>query len=191
MFISDFFSKNFNFKNTNHPRRSTIGKRTEKVADLKTQIIAIETEVVDLTWTGELLVSPKFQAIYQQPEDYMTQVLELLSDPGFTEQQKIIAALALQKLPLPKLVAFDLQMLSFCEQGLIPDTVLEWAVFPPYDWNTKLAENYTRAEVRDLLLKFSTSSVVSSERKQFIQSEILTGNAKKQIKLLRETGQLK
>jgi len=58
------------------------------------------------------------------------------------DQQKIIIALSMQSLDLPRFLLFANDMLRFLESGLVSYDVFKLAVFPPLDWNTKLAENY-------------------------------------------------
>lgn len=51
---------------------------------------------------------------------------------------------------MPWFLLFAQHMLQFLESGTISHGVFELAVFPPYDWNTKLIESYEERDVAQI-----------------------------------------
>jgi hypothetical protein len=159
--------------------------------DFAARIERIQSQARDLTWLGALFRSPEFVEVYSQPPEFREQALQLLRAPDASEPQKIIAALSMQKLPLPELVEFSEQVLRYLESGLLSERVFERAVFPTWDWNTSLCENVADPAVQRLLALVLASPSVSSRRKQIVRDELLTGNARHQVLDLRAAGQIK
>ncbi|HBL58677.1 MAG TPA: hypothetical protein DDZ80_09220 [Cyanobacteria bacterium UBA8803] len=159
--------------------------------DFNAAIISIDAKIVDLTWPGGLFEYEEFRNIYVHPEMYKAEALAALNSQALTEQQKIIVALSMQNLELSNFLVFSREVLSLLEKGTISQAVFDWAVFPSYDWNTKWVDNRTAVEVQQILAEISNSKSVSEEKKKYIQEEIITGMAEKQVLYLREIGQIK
>jgi hypothetical protein len=153
-------------------------------------IKSIEAEVVDLTWTHELLRSVEFVQIYNTPQQYTEYVVDFMSQERFTDQQKSIAILSMQKLPLHGLVRLHYNLLELLEEGQLKADVFDFAVFPPYDWNTEIAENFENPAVTRLMKRMLSSPAVPSSRKAYIENEILSGRAKETVRDLREMKQI-
>lgn len=167
------------------------GDRGEAVDDFIARIARIKAAIGDLTWTGGLLAYEDFTEVHARPEAYLDQALDALRRGGAGEQEKIIIALSMQKLPLPELVRFSEQVLKDLEAGLVSERVFEHAVFPTYDWNTALVEGYGDAGVQRLLQLVLASPSVSPRRKEIVKDEILSGNAQRDVLELRAAGELK
>ncbi|HBB31991.1 MAG TPA: hypothetical protein DC064_09395 [Cyanobacteria bacterium UBA9273] len=166
-------------------------QKADKMPDFNAAIISIDAKIVDLTWPGGLFEYEEFRNIYVHPEMYKAEALAALNSQALTEQQKIIVALSMQNLELSNFLVFSREVLSLLEKGTISQAVFDWAVFPSYDWNTKWVDNRTAVEVQQILAEISNSKSVSEEKKKYIQEEIITGMAEKQVLYLREIGQIK
>ncbi|HET8644336.1 MAG TPA: hypothetical protein VFO85_02530, partial [Vicinamibacteria bacterium] len=69
-------------------------------------------------------------------------------------------------------------------------TVFERAVFPTYDWSTTLVEAGDDAAVQRLWRRVLASPAVGARRKEIVEREILTGNARRDVLELREAGEI-
>jgi len=154
------------------------------------RIRKIEAQIVDLTWMGGLFEYPEFREIHEHPTSYLSEVSAALRSPEFTDQQKKIIALSMQKLDLPRFLQFANDMLRLLGSGLVSQDVFGLVVFPPYDWNTKLAENYEQPDVARFLRSVLESKQVDTNEKKYIREEILTGKAKSYVLMTREVGLL-
>lgn len=155
---------------------------------LLTRVGAIAARIRDLTHPGGLLGYPEFVEVFLEPERYLDEALELLAGPEPTEIEKAIVALAMQRLPLSSFVAFAEQALRGLESGVLTERVFDTAVFPTYEWNTVLAENFADPAVRRLLERVIASSSVGEGSKAMAGGEILSGKAAKAVLELRSAG---
>jgi hypothetical protein len=155
------------------------------------RILAAEAEVGDLTSSSTLFISEDFCSIHADPLRYIDDALEFMSNVLHTEQQKEIAALSMQRLPLPNFVQFATNLLTLRERDLISSVLFRRAVFPTYDWNTKLAESYDNEPVAAALSTIVASNAVDIGTKVYIQEQILSGKARSYILDLKEAGQLR
>ena len=164
--------------------------RGERVDDFMGRIARIKAAIGDLTWTGGLFAYPEFREVHAHPEAYLDEALKALAGPA-TEDEKVIVALSMQKLPLPQLLLFDEGALRLLETGGVSEAVFEQAVFPTYDWNTALAENFADPGVQRLLQRVLASPKVGARRKEIVKDEILTGNAQKDVIEMRAAGEIR
>lgn len=158
--------------------------------DLAARIRRIEEQITDLTHAGALLGCPEFLEVYAQPEGHLEDALRVLRTPEVSEVQKTIAALSMQRLPLQKFVEFSEQVLGSLEAGRVSERVFETAVFPTYDWNTMLAENFSDPAAQRLLRLVLASPAVGKIRKAIVRDHILSGNSQKAVLELRDAGQI-
>jgi len=167
------------------------GNRSERVDDFIARVTRIKAKIGDLTWTGGLLGVEDFREIHAHPQTYLDAALRALEGTALGDEEKIIVALSMQKLPLPELVRFSEGVLSLLEAGRVSETVFQHAVFPTYDWNTALPEDFADSGVQRLLQRVLDSPSVNARRKEIVKDEILTGNAQKDVLELREAGEIK
>lgn len=147
----------------------------------------IENQIGDLTWTGGLFEYQEFREIYNNPEKYLPEVYNALENPEYSEQQKTIMGLSMQGLTLPKFLLFANNTLRLLESGNVSRKVFEDVVFPTYDWNTKVVENYENPEVTEFLKSVLDSKEVGNRRKEIVREQILTGKAKSYVLDLRQS----
>lgn len=159
--------------------------------DFVARIRKMRESVEDLTWTGALFALPAFTEIHSQPQAHVDDALAALAGSGVSEDEKVIIALSMQKLPLVEFVRFSERVLECLEAGRLSDVAFESAVFPTYDWNAALAENFADADVQRLLDRVLASPAVSSVRKEIVRDVILTGDALKDVLELRGAGEIK
>ena len=157
--------------------------------EFKDKIAQIQEKIVDLTSIWDVFRSEIFKELYNNPEIHLTDVVNFLSNNQVSDTQKTIAALSIQNLPLPKFLLFAKKVLALREKGKISEQVFYTAVFPPYDWNTQLHENYTDKAVKELLLTIKASTAIDKETKAYVD-KIITGKALEDINRLVEMGQL-
>lgn len=165
--------------------------RGDRVDDFMARITRIKAAIGDLTWTGGLFAHEDFRQIHVHPQAHVEEALAALQSGETGEEEKVIAALSMQKLPLPELLRFSERVLDLLEKGLVSEAVFEQAVFPTYDWNTSLAERFDAPEVQRFLQRVLASPAVSAQRKELVKDEILTGNARKDVLELREAGEIR
>lgn len=158
--------------------------------DFKQEIIKVDKAIQDLTWPGALFKYPFFREIHDKPHLHMSTALQVLESRALTEQQKIITALTMQRLPLKEFIKFSEQVLLLLEESKISSEVFRWAIFPTYDWNTLLVKNYRSRAVKELLNKVLQSQEVNDEIKVLVREEIQTGKARKQVQYLKDIGQI-
>jgi hypothetical protein len=167
------------------------GNRGERVDDFIARIARIKTTVGDLTWTGGLLRVPEFRQVHAHPREHRDAALAALESATLGEEEKVIVALSMQKLPLPELVRFGERVLDLLEADRVPETVFNHAVFPTYDWNTALVEGFADPAVQRLLQRVVASPRVNDGRKHIVKDEILTGNAQRDVVEMREAGEIR
>src|SRR6185369_14181732 len=95
----------------------TAGNRGEGVEDFIARITRIKATIGDLTFTGGLLRLEDFREIHAHPQTYQGAALQALEGAALGEEEKVIVALSMQKLPLPELLRFSEQVLSLLEAG--------------------------------------------------------------------------
>ena len=154
---------------------------------LATRVKDIAARIKDLTHPGALLGYPEFVEVFIEPERHLSEALEVLAAPEPTEIEKTIGGLAMQRLPLASFVTFAEQALSHLESARLTERVFDGAVFPTYEWNTALAENFTDPPVQAFLQRVLASSSVGAGPKA-MASEIVSGRAAKAVLELRSAG---
>ncbi len=157
---------------------------------LEEEMISIEAEVVDLTFAGELFRSSRFRDIYSNPHKNLEMILKTLQCEKLTDTQKQIAAFTMQNLLLNEFLLFGKRLLIMVEGHQISSQLFRIAVFPPYEWNTKLQENFEDESVHAFLAEIKDSAAIPQDLKDYIH-EVMTGNALVDIRKLRSAGQLK
>lgn|GEM_PF-3008989 len=162
----------------------------QAMSDFVARIEKIEARSADPTWMGGLFGDPEFQEIHAHPADYTNEASRVLKGPGFTDRQKMIVVLSLQGIEMPWFLLIAEHMLLL-EAGLVSYDIFELAVFPSYDWNTKLIENYEEHDVARFLRSVLESEKVGDRRKEIIRREILTGKAKSHVLDMRNAGLLR
>ena len=155
------------------------------------EITKINTEIKELTWAGGLFRFEFFRQVHSEPKKYAEIVQSFLTEDELTEQQKVIMILMMQKLPLNDYVKFLDSLIQMFEEEKITHTVMRWAVLPGYEWNTLLAEGYKDSGVILVINRLIKLEIVEKELKSYIEEEILTGRAKKQVQFLRNSGQIR
>ena len=173
------------------PWDDAAGNRGERVDDFIARIARIKKAIGDLTWTGGLLRIEEFRQVYANPREHRQAALAALDAPALDDEEKVVVALSMQKLPLAELVGFGEHALDLLEAGRLPETVFNQAVFPTYDWNTTLVEGYADPAARRLFERVLASKAVNEGRKHIVRHEILTGNAQKDIADMRAAGEIK
>jgi hypothetical protein len=179
--VQAYFSQNPN----NYQQKVSKGQLS---LNFKSLILASDRKIVDLTNPLELRTYDEFKTIYNNPTIYMNEALKALSSKDFTEQQKKIIALSMQNLKIAEYISFSRKILSLLEEKKVTNSVFNGAVFPGYEWNTKLVDYSSSADVNKFLSEVMESNAVSEENKKYIRDSILTGQAKKDIQYLREIG---
>jgi hypothetical protein len=167
------------------------GNRGERVDDFIARIARIKTAIGDLTSTGGLRRLEEFREVHAQPQAYRDAAIGALEEPALGEEEKVIAALSMQRLPLPEFLAFAERALELLEGGRLTETVFQHAVFPTYDWNTALAEEYAAPAVQRFLERVLASPAVNDRRKQIVKDVLLTGTARTSVLEMREAGEIK
>ncbi|OQW89619.1 MAG: hypothetical protein BWK78_07620 [Thiotrichaceae bacterium IS1] len=156
-----------------------------KSIDFQQYVKDITKEVTDLTDDGILLKSKKFRYLFNQIHWYTREALEALSSPTFSNTDKHVVVFAIQGLELEDLLSFAEQLQKLLENGKVSSRIFRETLFPPYNWNTLLAEHFENQEVRQRLIAIRESTAVAPEVKQDI-NQLLSGQALEDIKEARE-----
>jgi hypothetical protein len=150
----------------------------------------LESRIVDLTWPGGLFAYDEFREIHGHPSRYRPSAERALAGEDLSEQQKLIVALSMQKLPLEEYLDFAAEVIRLRSHGRISDKVLHWCILPTYDWNTLLVENYAREEVNRLLITVADMAGINEPFRLYVKDEVLTGKAKATVRSLKSSGQI-
>ena len=153
-------------------------------------IKSIASNVVDLTWSQELLLNNDFVQLYENPRAHRGFVTKFVAQDHHADLQKKIAILSVQTLALNDLVQFQNEMLTLLETGKVNAAVFEMAMFPSYSWSTLIAEKYKDPMVQGLLKRVLSSPAVSLGAKTYIETDILSGRAREDILELREMNEI-
>jgi hypothetical protein len=140
---------------------------------------------------GQLTLSTAFTTIWRSASVYQNAARTVLANKHIPEREKLILAYSMQNLCLNDLLDLDREALNYWKRGSISVNVFDTLVFPVYDWNTQLQQNYMNPEVRSLLLKIKGEGVFarSAGRLSYVE-EVISGQAAKEIDLLKRDGQL-
>lgn len=184
LLILNLFSMSCTSKNSNKLKRN-------EMQNFLFEIQKIDQQVKELTSTGVLFKYEFFISVYENPKEYVEYVYELLKKNYVSEQQKIIAVLSMQKLPYFVYIEFNNKVFELFENSFIIEKIFKWSAFPPYEWNINFAINYESTIVQEFLRKVVKSKLVSLKLKEYLQNEIMTGNAKEQVYFLKDIGQIK
>jgi hypothetical protein len=153
-------------------------------------IRTIESRIIDLTWPGGLFRYEEFKEVHAHSPRYKEAALRSLAGEDLSEQQKLIVALAMQKLPYDDFLDFVDQVIDLYARGTISAKVLNWCVLPTYDWNTRLVEHYREAEANRRLRRLTELDGLDEQFRSYVEKEVLTGRARATVEQLRETGQI-
>lgn len=168
------------------------GTKTYKsMSTFQEDIKEIDRKIVDLTWPGGLFRYDEFKEIYTRAGWYKKSALQSLGSQELTEQQKLIVALSMQKLPFDQFLEFAWDVTDLYKQDKISSKVLHWCVLPTYDWNTMLIENYQHPDVKTLLKLLAGLSGLDEEFRTFVEEDVLTGKAVDVVEQMRDTGQIR
>ena len=154
------------------------------------EIVDIDRAVVDLTAPGDLFRYPFFIEVYENPTPLVGDVIEILQTKNLSDQQKIISVLMMQRLPAKEWLSFGESVLSLLEGDSISEEVFEWALFPGHEWNQIFAMYYRKRAVKRLLEKIAGSEKVTHDLKSYVQKEVLTGEAKKEVRRMKDRGEI-
>ncbi len=169
-------------------------ENTGNKMSFKLRIQRIQKEVVDLVDPFALIDSELFVEIWKNPRAYQQDVIKLIVDKKITEVQKEIAVLSMNNLPLNDFLKYCEIIIGLRKANKINNDVFLIAIFPGYDWNTKLQENYKEPKVRQLLLKIKGSELLPDKSTKTFDNkyidEILSGKTLKHIEDLRSAGQI-
>lgn len=151
----------------------------------------INNSIVDLTWSKGLFNYDFFREVYADPTLYAEVALKALESSNISEQEQLIITFSMQNLALNDYMQFCGKLLILFENKKVSNKVMRFAIFPTYDWNTKLADYYEDTDVNRFLVELVDTNGLEIRIKELIQNEILTGKAKKNIKHLRDIGEVK
>jgi hypothetical protein len=155
-----------------------------------TLVIIAERDVVDLTSEYDLLRSKSFLTILENPKEYVEEIKSILKRTDVSDQQKHIAVLSVQSLPFPEAIIFWRYIIDLRLSNKISDNIARIALFPDFEWNTLLAENYQNPEVESLLLKIERSRDFSESSRE-LAGLIRTGEIAEEIVERRRDGILR
>lgn len=149
--------------------------------DFTSVIRETERRVVDLTAIDSLFKVEKFVEIYEHPLPYKEAAIDGLRDDTFTQTQKIIAGLSMQRLPEDDFLMFGRVVLDLLIHGRVTPLAFSLMVFPPLNWNSFWVRAYDRPAVRALLVEIASTEAVRANTRRFITDQILTGQARSRL----------
>lgn len=159
--------------------------------DFRNRIDHVATRLVDLTSPDDLFAQPDFLVLYENPTQYRVWTLSLWANPEVPPLKKTIAAYAMQRLPIGDFVAQVSALADLVAQGRAPVRLLERLAFAPPNWGAALVVNHQDPRVAQLLRRLASFEAFDASRREYIAREVMTGEAKKQIDVMRETGQIR
>jgi hypothetical protein len=159
--------------------------------DFRERIDHVAARLVDLTSPDDLFAQPDFLLLYENPTPYLAWTLTLWVNPEVPPLKKTIAAYAMQRLPIGDFVALVSALADLVAQGRAPVRLLERLAFAPPNWGAALVVNHQDPRVEPLLRRLASFEAFNASRREYIAREVMTGEAKKQIDVMRETGQIR
>lgn len=159
------------------------------------KVASIAHEVPDFEIRVQLFDSTKFLEIWRNPELYQSDAIKFLGCRKRNTREKLIVGYAMQNLPLKEFLKFANELTDLRKQGYLNPKLYQSIVFPSYDWNTLLAENYGDADVQVFLMRLKVEKIFPESADRGIDTQyiddLLSGRTAAYIKELRESGQLR
>jgi hypothetical protein len=153
-------------------------KSSAALKELLAMVRAIDARVIDLTAPSDLLLIDQFQEIRKRWAYFRGAAETLLTDPGCTEQQRIVVALSIQSKDEAECLSFATRMLVLLTEARISQTLFRFAAFPSYDMNPTLALAYRQPAVHDFLESVVRAPEVDYRLREIVRDYYLTGKAK-------------
>ena len=149
--------------------------------NLREKITEIEHEIVDLTVPLTLKSIDAFKLIQFEAKEFNIQYFEYLKDPKISLQRKMILVYALQSMPFDEYKKL-LKVISdgYCDNK-IEEHIAKLIIFPGFDWNTSVLENYKDKEIIRLLQNMTKKESASKPFLKVI-SHILNGDSSRDAK---------
>ncbi len=146
---------------------------------------------LDLEVPDGLFSYAEFRAIWEKPEQFREAALRYITNPEHPERNRLIAAYAVQKLPVDEYFSFCEGIYEAYRSGTVNEPILQKAMFPVYNFDTKTVDNYARSDFNDLLVKVRMELERRGQATLVKRVDgVLSGKAAQDVKRLRDMGQL-
>lgn len=130
-----------------------------------------------------------FAEIRRDPAPYVKEIDALLADPARSKIEKLSAAMAMQSLPPRDYLKFLNRLAELRAADKIGEEVFAFGAMPPFEESSFLADNHRDARVKAFIRK--ARGLVKTASSLSYLSELESGAAAREVKKLREGGQLK
>lgn len=138
-------------------------------------IRGIYASVGDLTSELDLKDNVQFEELSSQPLIYAEYALAALGDSRLSEDEKLVALLSTYRLSdVTRYTGFVNNIFQLWTDGQVSKAILMRAIFPGYDWNRAIVDDYKDPNVVLLLDRISTADHLDREDR-ILMDNILSG----------------
>jgi hypothetical protein len=151
-------------------------------------ISSISTSIADSPDASVLLTMRDFRLLSDNASDYREMTLQILAE-DVSIGEKFIAIYAMQNLNLDDYLLFLNELLARTRDRKIDANLLEHALMPGFEWNTKLQTNWKSPAVRDLIESIKASRTLPPRCDLYLD-DIISGRGAEHVKQMRLDGEL-
>lgn len=155
--------------------------------EFKRTISSISTSISDSPDASVLLTKRDFRLLSDNASDYRELALQILTE-DVSNGEKYIAIYAMQNLNLDDYLLFLNELLARTQDKKTDANLLERALMPGFEWNTKLQDNWKSPKVRELIENIKTSRLLH-DCDQYLD-DIISGRGAEHVKRMRRDGEL-
>ncbi len=155
--------------------------------DFEATISLISKSIMDLTDVSVLSTKRDFLLLSDNASECRAMAVQLLKG-DVSNQEKHIAIYAMQNLNLDDYLLFLDELLALTRDKKINPDLLERALIPGFEWNTKLQDNWKSPKVRELVENIRVSNLLD-DCDQYLD-DILSGRGAEYVKRMRQDGEL-
>lgn len=152
-------------------------------------VLSIQQRVGLWVCHDDFFENTNFIALYEHPVDYASNAVLFLKSADNPEDAKLIVIYSLQRLPLARYVEFESQLIDMAESRQISNNLLNRAIFPGWDWSTKIQKNFSNQQVSALIRKIKKCPQINSNNREYLQ-DVASGKAREDILEFESAGML-
>jgi hypothetical protein len=156
--------------------------------EFKQKVSAISIQAGQLTAASTLLSHPEFRALSKSADNYQSLAEQFLASDA-PASQKAIVIYAMANLSFDNYVSFIRHLLAMTKKGSVDSSLLEWALIPGFEWNTKLQDNYQSEKVSQLIRDLRASRLLTQDCLTYL-NEIESGEGAREVQRMRRDGEI-
>lgn len=151
-------------------------------------ISSLSKSISDSPDASVLLTQRDFRLLSDNASDYREMAVQILTE-DVSNGEKYIAIYAMQNLNLDHYLLFLNELLARTRDKKIDADLLERALMPGFEWNTKLQTNWKSPAVRDLIESIKASRTLPPRCNLYLD-DVISGRGAEYVKQMRLDGEL-